>query len=216
MNELIEIILHTDDVLLTIVGENILNAYLLLFFIILLETGLIVFPFLPGDGLLFSAGVVAASTDLNVWILLVLLIIAAILGNIINYSVGTLLGNNIKQSDNYFIKKYIIKHIQRTQEFYDKHGGNAIILGRFFPIIRTYIPFFAGFVKMKRVLFIKNTIIGAIIWVSLFLLVGFFVGEIEWVKNNYGLIFICLILVTLTPFLFLMIKKLLLKFKVVY
>lgn len=207
MNELIELILHTDDVLLTIVGENILNAYLLLFFIILLETGLIVFPFLPGDGLLFSAGVVAASTDLNVWILLILLIIAAILGNIINYSVGTLLGNKINQSDNYFIKKYIIKHIQRTQEFYDKYGGNAIILGRFFPIIRTYIPFFAGFVKMKRKLFIKNTIIGAIIWVSLFLLVGFFVGEIEWIKNNYGLIFICLIFITLTPFLFLLIKK---------
>jgi membrane-associated protein len=207
MNELIEIILHTDDVLLTIVGENILYAYLLLFSIILLETGLIVFPFLPGDGLLFSAGVVATSSDLNVWILLVLLIIAAILGNIINYSVGTLLGNKIKQSDNYLIKKYLKTYILRTKQFYDKHGGNAIILGRFFPIIRTYIPFFAGFVKMKRNLFIKNTIIGAISWVSLFLLVGFFVGEIEWVKNNYGLIFICLILITLIPFLFLFIKK---------
>lgn len=211
MNELIEIILHTDDVLLTIVGENILYAYLLLFFIILMETGLIVFPFLPGDGLLFSAGVVAASTDLNVWILLIVLIIAAILGNFINYSVGKLLGNTIKQSDNYFIKKYLITHILRTQEFYDKHGGNALILGRFFPIIRTYIPFFAGFVKMKRNLFIKNTIIGAISWVSLFLLVGFFVGEIKWIKNNYGLIFICLILITLIPFLLLLIKKMITK-----
>lgn len=207
MNELIELILHTDDALLAIVSENILNAYLLLFFIILLETGLIVFPFLPGDGLLFSAGVVAASTDLNVWILLIVLITAAILGNVINYSVGKLFGNKIKQSDNYLIKKYLIKHIQKTQEFYDKHGGNAIILGRFFPIIRTYIPFFAGLVKMKRNFFIKNTIIGALSWVSLFLLVGFFVGEIEWIKNNYGLIFICLILITLIPFLLLLIKK---------
>lgn len=207
MNELIEIILRTDDVLLTIVGENILCAYFFLFIIILLETGLIVFPFLPGDGLLFSAGIVAASTDLNVWILLVFLIIAAILGNIINYSVGRLLGNKIKQNNNHFIEKYLIIHILRTQDFYDKHGGNALILGRFFPIIRTYIPFFAGFVKMKRNLFIKNTIIGAISWVSLFLLVGFFVGEIEWVKNNYGIIFICLILITLIPFLFLLIKK---------
>ena len=118
-----------------------------------------------------------------------------------------MLSNKIKQSDNYFIKKYLITHILQTQEFYDKHGGNAIILGRFFPIIRTYIPFFAGLVKIKKNLFIKNTIIGAISWVSLFLLVGFFVGEIEWIKNNYGLIFICLILITLIPFLFLLIKK---------
>ena len=211
MNELIELILHTDDILLTIVSENILYAYLLLFFIILLETGLIVFPFLPGDGLLFSAGVVAASTDLNVWILLIVLIIAAILGTLINYSVGKLFGNKIKQSDNYFIKKYLIKHIQKTQEFYDKHGGNAIIIGRFFPIIRTYIPFFAGLVKMKKNLFIKNTIIGAISWVSLFLFVCFFFCELEWIKNNYGLIFICLILITLIPFLFLLIKKMITK-----
>jgi len=122
-----------------------------------------------------------------------------------------LLSNKIKQSDNYFIKKYLITHILQTQEFYDKHGGNAIILGRFFPIIRTYIPFFAGLVKIKKYLFIKNTIIGAISWVSLFLLVGFFVGEIEWIKNNYGLIFICLILITLIPFLFLLIKKMITK-----
>lgn len=211
MNEVIDIILHTDDVLLTMVSENILYAYLLLFFIILLETGLIVFPFLPGDGLLFSAGVVAASTDLNVWILLVLLILAAILGNLINYAVGKLIGNRINQSDEYFIKKYLIKHIQQTQRFYDKHGGNAIILGRFFPIIRTYLPFFAGLVKMKKNLFIKKTVIGAIIWVSLFLLVGFFVGEIEWIKNNYGLIFICLILITLIPFFLFLIKKMITK-----
>lgn len=211
MNEFIEIILHTDDVLLTLVGENILYAYILLFSIILLETGLIIFPFLPGDGLLFSAGVVAASTDLNVWILLVVLILAAILGNLINYSVGKLLGDKINRSDTFFIKNYLKSHIQRTQEFYDQYGGNAIILGRFFPIIRTYIPFFAGFVNMKNSFFIKNTIIGAISWVLLFLLVGFFVGEIEWVKNNYGLIFICLILISLLPFLLVLIKKMIIK-----
>jgi len=207
MDRLIEIILHTDDALLGIVAENILLAYILLFMIILLETGLIVFPFLPGDGLLFSAGVVAASTELNVWILLVVLIIAAVLGNIINYSVGKLLGNKIRQSDNFFIMKYIINYLPRTQEFYDKHGGNAIIFGRFFPIIRTYIPFFAGIVKVEKNLLVEKTIVGAISWVSLFLLLGFFVGEIEWVKNNYGLIFLCLILVTLLPLLFSIIKN---------
>ena len=207
MDILIEIILHTDDALLGIVAENILLAYILLFMIILLETGLIVFPFLPGDGLLFSAGVVAASTELNVWILLVVLIIAAVLGNIINYSVGKALGNKIRQSENFFIKKYIINYLPRTQEFYDKHGGNAIIFGRFFPIIRTYIPFFAGIVKVEKKLFVEKTIVGAISWISLFLLFGFFVGEIEWVKNNYGLIFICLILITLLPLLYSIIKN---------
>ncbi|RIA09534.1 membrane-associated protein [Flavobacteriaceae bacterium MAR_2010_72] len=208
MDNLIEIILHTDDALLAIVSNNILIAYLLLFIIILLETGLIVFPFLPGDGLLFSAGVVAASTNLNVWILLVILIIAAILGNIINYAVGNLIGQKIIESNTYFAKKFLIKHLPETQKFYDKNGGKAIILGRFFPIIRTFIPFFAGIVKMEKTLFIRYTIIGAISWISLFLLVGFFVGEIVWVKNNYGLIFLFLIIISLLPLLVSIIRKL--------
>ena len=207
MDRLIEIILHTDDALLGFVAENILLAYILLFMIILLETGLIFFPFLPGDALLFSAGVVAASTDLNVWILLVVLIIAAVLGNIMNYSGGKVLGNKIRHSENYFVKKYIINYLPQTKEFYDKHGGNAIIFSRFFPIIRTYIPFFAGIVKVEKKLFLEKTIVGAISWISLFLLLGFFVGEIEWVKNNYGLIFLCLILITLIALLFSIIKN---------
>ncbi|PKA82008.1 membrane-associated protein [Ulvibacter sp. MAR_2010_11] len=211
MDGWIEIILHTDDALLGIVAQNVLFAYIFLFMIILLETGLIIFPFLPGDGLLFSAGVVAASTELNVWILLVVLIIAAVLGNVLNYSVGKVLGNRIRQSDNFIIKKYIINNLPRTQVFYDKHGGNAIVFGRFFPIIRTYIPFFAGIVKVEKSLFIEKTIIGAVSWISLFLLLGFFVGEIEWVKNNYGLIFLCLIIITLIPLLFSLIKKIISK-----
>lgn len=206
MDKLLEIIFHTDDVLLGIVAENISFAYLFLFLIIMLETGFIVFPFLPGDGLLFSAGVVAASTDLNVWILLFILMIAAILGNIINYSIGKLLGNKLKQSKNYIIKNYLIRHLPQAQEFYDKHGPSAIIIGRFLPIIRTYIPFLAGVVNMEHKLFVKNTILGALIWVPLFLLTGFFIGEIEWVKNNYGLIFIGLIIITLIPLLYSLVK----------
>lgn len=207
MDNLLEIILHTDDVLLAIVAENILEAYLILFFIIMLETGLIVFPFLPGDGLLFSAGVIAASTNLNIWILLVILIIAAILGNIINYNVGKLIGHKLKRSNNYFIKNHILIHLPQAQQFYDKHGGSAIILGRFLPVIRTYIPFLAGIVKMENSIFIKNTVIGAVSWISLFLLTGFFVGEIKWVKDNYGLIFISLVIITLIPLLYSLIKK---------
>lgn len=207
MDNLIEFILHTDDILLAIVADNVIKAYFILFFIIILETGLIVFPFLPGDGLLFSAGVVAASTDLNVWILLVLLIIAAIIGNIINYALGKLIGHKLSQSTNYFVKNHLMKQLPRAQEFYDKHGGSAIIFGRFLPIIRTYIPFLAGIVKMDYRLFLKNSIFGAISWISFFLLTGFFVGAIQWVKNNYGLIFISLIIITLLPFLFALIKK---------
>lgn len=207
MDNLIDIILHTDDVLLAIVARNIIEAYLILFFIIILETGLIVFPFLPGDGLLFSAGVIAASTNLNIWILLVILIIAAVLGNIINYNVGKLIGHKLKQSNNYFIKNHLIIHLPQAQQFYDKHGGSAIILGRFLPIIRTYIPFLAGIVKVETTIFIKNTVIGAVSWISIFLLTGFFVGEIKWVKDNYGLIFISLIIITLIPLLYSLIKK---------
>tara|TARA_R110000796_G_scaffold60489_3_gene139967 strand:+ start:1758 stop:2402 length:645 start_codon:yes stop_codon:yes gene_type:complete len=202
MDRLIEIILHTDDALLALVADNVFNAYLLLFFIIMLETGLIFFPFLPGDGLLFSAGVVAASTNLNIWILLVILIIAAIIGNLLNFTAGKYLGEKLERSNNYFLKNYLMKSLPKAQKFYDKHGGRAIIIGRFFPIIRTYIPFLAGMVYMDRRLFLKNTILGAVLWISLFLLTGFFVGEITWVKNNYGLIFLSLIIITTVPLVF--------------
>jgi membrane-associated protein len=207
MDKLIEIILHTDDALIALVADNIYKAYLLLFLIILLETGLIVFPFLPGDGLLFSAGVVAASTELNVWVLLALLIIAGTLGNFINYSVGMSMGTRLKRSNHYFIKNHIMNHLPEAQHFYDRHGGRAIILGRFFPVIRTYIPFVAGIVRMEKGLFLKNTILGAVVWIVLFLMLGFFVGEIAWVKNNYGLIFIALVIITLIPLMAALIRR---------
>ena len=207
IERLIEIILHTDDALLAIVSENVYRAYLILFFMILLETGLIFFPFLPGDGLLFSAGVVAASTDLDIRVLLVLLIIAAISGNLINYLVGKFLGFKLGKSKNYFIRNHLMRYMPQAEEFYKKHGGGAIIIGRFFPIIRTYIPFLAGLVKMSQRIFLKNTIIGAVSWILLFLFTGYFVGEIEWVKNNYGLIFLALIFLTIVPFLVTILKR---------
>lgn len=211
MDQLIDFILHTDDALLSLVADNLYKAYFILFLIIMLETGLIIFPFLPGDGLLFSAGVVAASTDLNVWALLVLLIAAAIIGNTINYYVGMTMGAGLKHSNNYIIKNYIMVHVPKAEEFYAKHGGRAIIIGRFFPFVRTYIPFLAGIVGMERHIFMKNTILGAIVWITLFLLTGFFVGEIPWVKNNYGLIFLSLIIITMLPLVYSLAKKLLKK-----
>jgi len=200
--EIIEIILHTDDALLAIVSQNVTEAYIILFLFVMLETGVIFFPFLPGDGLLFSAGVIAASSSLNVWVLYILLIIAAVTGNLINYYVGRYLGFEIRRSRNYFIQNHIMKHMPRVEEFYRKYGGGAVIIGRFFPVIRTYIPFLAGIVKMRRSVFLNYTAIGALAWISVFLLTGFFVGEIPWVKENFGLIFLSLIIITLIPFFY--------------
>ncbi len=211
MNDLFELILHTDDALLALVAENVNKAYFVLFLIIMLETGLIFFPFLPGDGLLFSAGVIAATTELEVTVLLPLLIIAAISGNLLNYYVGNSLGAGLRTSKSSIVQKLLAKYLPTAENYYQRHGSRAVILGRFFPIIRTYIPFVAGLVKMERQLFVKNTIIGAIMWISLFLLAGFFLGEIHWVKNNYGLIFVFLIAITSIPFLWKLFRDILLK-----
>ena len=143
MNEIYEILFHTNEALFAIVSNNIWEAYLVLFLIIFLETGLIVFPFLPGDGLLFSAGVIAASSDLSIILLVPILMAAAVLGNHFNYRIGKQIGNRIEHSKNRMVQKYLVKSIVKTRSFYQKHGKKSIIIGRFFPVIRTYIPFFA-------------------------------------------------------------------------
>lgn len=207
MNEIIELILHTDDALLSLVSENVNKAYLILFLIIMLETGIILFPFLPGDGLLFSAGVIAATTNLNILVLWPLLMLAAITGNLLNYFIGNMLGTGLRQSRNRFIQKSL-KPLERTEMYYLKHGNKALVIGRFFPVIRTFIPFFAGVVKMSFKLFFNYTVLGALLWITLFLFLGYFLGGIAWVKNNYGLIFLCLIIITLLPFLITLIRRL--------
>lgn len=211
MNELIELILHTDDALLALVAENVIKAYFVLFMIIMFETGLIFFPFLPGDGLLFSAGVIAATTELDVIVLLPLLVIAAIIGNLLNYYVGLSMGAGIRTSKNSIVQKFIGKYLPKVENYYQKYGSKAVIIGRFFPIIRTYIPFVAGLAKMERKIFVKNTITGAILWISLFMMPGFFLGEIEWVKNNYGFIFLILITISAIPFIWAIFSRVVLK-----
>lgn len=200
MNEIYEILFHTNEALFSIVSNNLLEAYIVLFLIIFLETGLIVFPFLPGDGLLFSAGVIAASSNLNIMILVPILILAAILGNHFNYGIGKMIGDRIENSQNKFVKKYLVKSIIKTREFYQKYGKKSIIIGRFFPVIRTYIPFLAGTVKFSYPEFGTYTIIGSALWVPFFTLTGYFLGEITWIKDNFELIFLGLIIVTLIPF----------------
>jgi membrane-associated protein len=161
---------------------------------------LIVFPFLPGDGLLFSAGVIAASSSMNILILVPILIFAAIIGNHFNYGIGKLIGDRIENSQNKLAIKYLIPSIVQTRKFYEKHGKKSIIIGRFFPVIRTYIPFLAGTVKFDYKIFGNYTIIGSLIWVPFFTLSGYFLGEIPWIRENFEIVFLGLIVVTLIPF----------------
>jgi len=211
MNTIYDILFHTNEALFRIVSENVWEAYLVLFLIIFLETGLIVFPFLPGDGLLFSAGVIAASSEMSIILLVPILILAAILGNHFNYQVGRKIEHRIEHSQNRLIRKYLIKSIVKTRLFYQKHGKKSIIIGRFFPVIRTYIPFFAGTVDFDFQIFSKYTIIGSAIWVPFFTLSGYFLGELPWIKDNFELIFLGLIIVTLIPFFYAAIKTFLFK-----
>lgn len=211
MNEIFDILFNTNQALYTIVSENVYEAYFILFLIIFLETGLIIFPFLPGDGLLFSAGVIAASSDLNIFILVPILIIAAIAGNYFNYSVGKKIGEKIEHGHNGYIHRYLIKSIVKTRHFYDKYGRRSIIIGRFFPVIRTYIPFLAGTVKFDYQEFGRDTVIGSLIWVPFFTFTGFFLGEITWIQDNFELIFLGLIVVTLIPFVATAVKMILKK-----
>lgn len=213
MDIIYDILFHTNEAIFRIVSENVWEAYLLLFLIIFLETGLIVFPFLPGDGLLFSVGVVAASSDLSIWILVPLLILAAIAGNHFNYRIGKQIGNRIENSQNRLAQKYLKKSIAETRRFYEKHGKKSIILGRFFPVIRTYIPFLAGTVKFDYGTFSSYTIYGSLAWVPFFTLTGYFLGEIKWIRENFEIIFLGLIIVTLIPFFYTVLRRLLVKKK---
>lgn len=209
MDIVYDILFHTNEAIFRIVSENVWEAYLLLFLIIFLETGLIVFPFLPGDGLLFSAGVIAASSDLSIWILVPLLILAAIVGNQFNYLIGKQIGNRIEHSKNKFTQKYLGKSIIETRLFYEKHGKKSIILGRFFPVIRTYIPFLAGTVKFDYKTFSSYTVYGSLAWVPFFTLTGYFLGEIKWIRENFEIIFLGLIIITLIPFFYTVARRLL-------
>lgn len=196
--DLLDLIMQTDEFLTRQVAANIMLTYMLIFLIIFAESGIILCPFLPGDGFLFSVGVIAASTDLNFYIVVPLCIIAAILGYLINYFLGKVTGDRLlKRNYSWFRRFY-----QQTHIFMQTRGRNAVILSRFFPIIRTYFPFVAGMAHMEYRQFVRYTILGAVLWVLLFTLTGFMVGEIPWVQQNYGLIFLGLVILTLIPLVY--------------
>ena len=171
--------------------------YAILFLIIFAETGLVVFPFLPGDSILFIAGTVVATADLNIHLLALVLTAAAILGDSVNYSVGHYIGPRVyDRPDSRWFRK---AHLQRTQAFYDKYGGVTIIIGRFVPIIRTFAPFLAGVAGMSYRRFLAFNVVGAIAWITSLVYAGYLFGNIPWVKQNLSLIVIGIVIVSLLP-----------------
>ncbi len=195
--QFIEIILHIDKYLQLIVTAYPLMTYALLFLIIFLETGIVITPFLPGDSLLFAAGALAATGSFDIGILFVVMFIAAVLGDTLNYHVGKYSGPKIfkKESSLLFHKEYLV----RAEAFYEKHGKKTIILARFIPIIRTFAPFVAGIGAMPYRIFLLYNLMGALLWCGLFVFGGFLFGNIPPVKEHFGLLVIAIIFVSLIP-----------------
>ena len=190
-------LLALDQMLVTVAGQYGPWIYALLFFVIFAETGLVVFPFLPGDSILFIAGTIVATAGLNVHLLVTLLIVAAILGDSLNYAVGHYIGPRIyDKPDSRWFKQ---AHLQKTQAFYDKFGGVTIIIGRFIPIIRTFAPFLAGVAGMTYRRFLSYNVVGGVMWIGLLVYAGYLFGNIPWVKQNLSLIVIGIVIVSLIP-----------------
>lgn len=192
---MIDAFLHLDKYLGTVINQYGVETYILLFLIIFLETGLVITPFLPGDSLIFAAGAFAAMGMLNIYALIGILIAAAILGDTSNYEIGRLLGNKMVKSGK-FIKQ---EHLDKTHKFYEKYGGKTIIIARFMPIVRTLAPFVAGIGKMNYKHFISYNAIGGVIWVVLVSLCGYFFGNIPVVKDNFSLVVIAIVLISIMP-----------------
>jgi membrane-associated protein len=197
ITNLIDIIRHLDTYLgdmLTFFGPWI---YVILFLVIFAETGLVITPFLPGDSLLFAVGALAASTgQLNILLIIVLLTLAAIIGDSVNYAIGNYFGPRVFSSKIRFLK---VEHLEKTHAFYEKHGGKTIILARFIPIIRTFAPFVAGVGSMHYRSFILFNVVGALIWVPLFSLAGFYFGNMPIVQENFELVILAIIVLSVLP-----------------
>lgn len=196
INFLIDFVLHLDEYLNVIIVNYGSWTYGILFFVIFLETGFVVTPFLPGDSLLFAAGTFAALGSLNPVVLFILLSSAAVIGDTVNYSIGSFIGPRAFSGDIKFLKQ---EHLDRTHEFYEKHGGKTIILARFIPIIRTFAPFVAGVGSMTYGHFILYNVVGGITWVALFIFGGYFFGNLPLVRNHFELVIITIIVISLLP-----------------
>ena len=194
---LLDIALHLDQHLQALVSEHGAWIYLILFLIVFCETGLVVTPFLPGDSLLFVAGTVAAAGGMDIHLLVVLLIIAAILGDAVNYAVGHYIGPRMfSHNESRWLNP---KHLQRAHDFYEKYGGKTIIVARFVPIIRTYAPFVAGAASMTYSKFALYNVTGAVLWVTSLGYAGYFFGNLPVIKNNLTLVIIGIIILSILP-----------------
>lgn len=204
----IDFVLHLDAHLNTIVSNFGMWTYVILFLIIFSETGLVVTPVLPGDSLLFAVGIICVTTPLRIEIIIPLLIFAAILGDTCNYWIGRTFGDKAFKPNSRILKT---KHLERTHAFFDKYGAKAIVIARFVPIVRTFVPFCAGMGYMPYRRFITLSILAAIFWVNLIALAGYFFSNIPVVKDNFGLVIIAIILVSLMPVFIEVAKKVLSK-----
>lgn len=197
IQQFIEIILHLDKHLYELCTTYGAWVYAILFLIIFCETGFVVTPFLPGDSLLFAVGSLAAINALDMTTSIVLLIVAAVLGDTVNYWIGNYVGPKVfhKEHSRFLNREYLV----RTHQFYEKHGGKTIIIARFLPIIRTFAPFVAGIGSMTYRRFILFNVVGGALWVLLFIPAGYFFGSVPIVKNNFSLVIIALVLIPGLP-----------------
>ncbi len=203
ITSLIDLFLHLDVHLATVINQYQAWTYLLLFFVIFMETGFVITPFLPGDSLIFAASAIAASvaidggrSPLNIYALFFVFALAAITGDTVNYWIGHTIGPRAFSGNVRFLKK---EYLDRTHAFFEKHGGKTIILARFIPIIRTFAPFVAGVGEMSYIHFISYNVIGGLAWVGLFTFVGYFFGNLSFVKHNFSLVIIVIILLSISP-----------------
>ena len=197
LKQFVDLILHLDKHLVELVNQYQSWTYGILFLIIFCETGLVVTPFLPGDSLLFAVGALASKGELNVFLVVVLLISAAVIGDSVNYWIGRTLGPRVFSSES--SRWFNRKHLERTHAFCEKYGGKTLIFARFMPIIRTFAPFVAGIGKMTYIKFLSYSLSGGILWISLLTYAGYFFGEIPIVKRNFSLVIVGVIAVSLLP-----------------
>ena len=193
---LVDLFLHLDKHLADLISQYGTWTYAILFAVIFCETGLVIAPFLPGDSLLFATGALAATGALDPNLAFLLMAAASILGDNTNYTVGRFVGPRAFSGHNRFLKK---EYLDKTQHFYEKYGGRTIIVGRFLPIIRTFAPFVAGIAKMDRRKYVPVTVIGAAFWVGLFLYAGYFFGSLPFVKNNFSIVIVVIVLISSLP-----------------
>ena len=196
IRQIIDFVLHVDVYLSDIIAQYGAWTLAFLFVIIFIETGVVVMPFLPGDSLIFAAATFAARGALNPWVMFILISIAAVAGDTANYWIGHRVGARAYTGEVKWIKK---KYMERTHAFFEKHGGKTIFLARFVPIIRTFAPFVAGVSQMPYGFFLRWNIIGGVTWVATFTLLGYFFGNIPFVQQNFELVIIAIIVISLIP-----------------